>query len=43
MKQKLAAQGTDPVSGAPEVLGDALNKDYAKWAKLVRDRGLKLD
>ncbi|MBK8064900.1 MAG: tripartite tricarboxylate transporter substrate binding protein [Betaproteobacteria bacterium] len=43
VKQKLAAQGTDPVSGAPEVLGDALKKDYAKWARLVKERGLKLD
>jgi len=43
VKQKLAAQGTDPVSGAPELLGDALKTDYAKWAKLVRERGLKLD
>lgn len=43
VKQKLAAQGTDPVSGAPEVLRDALRTDYAKWARLVKERGLKLD
>ena len=28
---------------APEVLGDALKRDYAKWARLVRERGLKMD
>ena len=43
VRQKLLAQGTDPVSGPPELLGDALKQDYAKWAKLVKDRGLKMD
>ena len=43
VRQKLLAQGTDPVSGPPEMLGDALKQDYAKWAKLVKDRGLKMD
>jgi tripartite-type tricarboxylate transporter receptor subunit TctC len=43
VRQKLLAQGTDPVAGPPEVLGNALKADYAKWAKLVKDRGLKMD
>ncbi|MEI6722758.1 MAG: tripartite tricarboxylate transporter substrate-binding protein, partial [Betaproteobacteria bacterium] len=43
VREKLHSQGTDPVSGPPEVLGDALKRDYAKWARLVRDRGLKMD
>ncbi|MCX7158458.1 MAG: tripartite tricarboxylate transporter substrate-binding protein, partial [Proteobacteria bacterium] len=43
VKEKLLSQGTDPLSGAPEVLGDALKRDYAKWARLVRERGLKMD
>ena len=43
VKEKLLSQGTDPLSGTPEVLGDALKRDYAKWARLVRERGLKMD
>jgi tripartite-type tricarboxylate transporter receptor subunit TctC len=40
---KLRSIGLDPLSAPPEVLGEALRRDYATWSKLVRERGLRTD
>lgn len=41
--QKLLGQGVDPVFGAPDLLSEAVKRDYVKWAQLVRQRGIKIE
>jgi len=43
VKDRLIASGMDFVGGAPAELADTLKRDYAKWAKLVKETGLKAD
>jgi len=40
---QMRSLGLDPLSAAPEVLGEAVRRDYATWSKLVRERGLRTD
>lgn len=44
VKQKLnAAGGLDPYTASPEEFNALIRRDYAKFAKLVKDIGLKVD
>jgi tripartite-type tricarboxylate transporter receptor subunit TctC len=44
MKQRfLTAIGGDPVGGTPEQFAADIKTDIARWGKIVRDSGLKLD
>ena len=43
VKDRLIASGMDFVGGTPAELADTLKRDYAKWAKLVKEMGLKAD
>jgi tripartite-type tricarboxylate transporter receptor subunit TctC len=44
VKQKMnAAGGLDPYLTAPEEFSALIRRDYEKYAKVVRDLGLKLD
>jgi tripartite-type tricarboxylate transporter receptor subunit TctC len=43
VRDRLVAQGIEPVSSTPHGLASLLRRDIAKWGKLVRDAGVKLD
>ena len=38
-----STQGTDVRTGTPESLGTWLQTEQAKWAKVVKDSGVKFD
>ena len=37
VRERLTSTGADPVSSTPEQLAELLQRDYAKWGKLIRD------
>ncbi|HVG05509.1 MAG TPA: tripartite tricarboxylate transporter substrate binding protein [Burkholderiaceae bacterium] len=43
IREKLLAQGSEAVGGTPEQLGAVVNSELPKWAKLVKDAGIKAD
>jgi tripartite-type tricarboxylate transporter receptor subunit TctC len=43
MKEMLAKQGTEVRAGAPEALGAFIASEKARWAKVVKDNGIKAD
>jgi tripartite-type tricarboxylate transporter receptor subunit TctC len=40
VRERLISTGADPVLSTPEQLADLLNRDYAKWGKLIRDNNI---
>ena len=43
MRERLAQQGAEPMGNTPEEFAAVIKRDLAKWAKVVRDAGIKLD
>lgn len=43
IREKLLAQGSEAVGGPPEKLGAIVTNELPKWAKLVKDVGIKAD
>jgi tripartite-type tricarboxylate transporter receptor subunit TctC len=43
MRERLTAQGADGVGGTPEAYRRVIQSDFAKWAKVVRASGAKVD
>jgi tripartite-type tricarboxylate transporter receptor subunit TctC len=43
VKQRLAEQGAEPVGNTPEQFATTIQRDLAKWAKVVKDANVKLD
>jgi len=43
VKQRLADQGADPVGNTPEQFAAVIQRDLVKWAKVVKDSGVRLD
>jgi tripartite-type tricarboxylate transporter receptor subunit TctC len=43
LKERLATQGADTVGGTPEDFGRIIRADYAKWARVVKESGAKVD
>jgi len=41
MKDKLIAQGFEPVGGTPEEFGAYIKSEIAKWGKVIRTAGIK--
>ena len=42
-REKLAGMGATPVGGSPEAFGELLRRENAKWAKAIKDAGIKID
>ena len=43
LKSRLAAQGADIAGGTPEAFAKVIRADFAKWAKVVKESGAKVD
>jgi tripartite-type tricarboxylate transporter receptor subunit TctC len=43
MKERLAAQGAEVVGNTPEQFAAFVRDDSAKWAKVVKETGLKIE
>ena len=43
MRERLLAQGADPVPGSPEAFAAFMREETAKWAPVVKQAGVKLD
>jgi tripartite-type tricarboxylate transporter receptor subunit TctC len=43
LKERLASQGADAVGGTPEDFGRIIRADYAKWGRVVKASGAKVD
>jgi tripartite-type tricarboxylate transporter receptor subunit TctC len=41
MRERLIADGTDPVGNTPEEFGRYLREEIVKWAKVAKDAGIK--
>ena len=40
---RLAAMGLRPVGGTPEELSAAMARDLPRWARIVKDAGIRLE
>lgn len=40
VRERLVSTGADPVLSTPEQLADLLQRDHAKWGKLIRDNNI---
>jgi tripartite-type tricarboxylate transporter receptor subunit TctC len=43
VRERLLAQGAEPVSGPPELLRNQLTREMEVWGKLIREAGLKVE
>jgi len=43
VKERLLGQGAEPLSGSPEDLARHVQREIAKYAKIVKDAGVKVD
>jgi tripartite-type tricarboxylate transporter receptor subunit TctC len=43
VREKFAAEGGGPVGGSPQEFAALIVRDYAKWRKVVKDSGAKVD
>ncbi len=43
LREMLAAQGADAVGGTPDAFAKIIRADYAKWAKVVKESGARVD
>jgi tripartite-type tricarboxylate transporter receptor subunit TctC len=43
IRDKLLAQGAEPMPGSPEAFGAFMQEESAKWAPVVKQAGVKLD
>ena len=43
LREKLIAQGTDPVDSNPKTFGIFMKAESAKWARVIKDANIKAD
>ena len=43
VRERLLAQGADPMPGTPETFANFMREEMAKWAPVVKQAGVKLD
>jgi tripartite-type tricarboxylate transporter receptor subunit TctC len=41
--QRLAATGFEPVGSTPAAFADFVRKDIERWARVIRDAGIRMD
>ena len=42
MKKNLDAQGMVPTGGTPQQFNDRIQREYARWVKVVKERNIKV-
>ena len=43
IRERIVADGSEPVGNSPEAFRQFMQADTAKWTKLVKESGAKLD
>jgi len=43
VREKLLAQGAEPMPGSPDAFASFMQQEMAKWAPVVKQAGVKLD
>jgi tripartite-type tricarboxylate transporter receptor subunit TctC len=43
VKQKLATVGAEPVGSTPEQCAQVIRNELAKWTKLIKETGIRLE
>ncbi|MNC93373.1 Tripartite tricarboxylate transporter family receptor [compost metagenome] len=43
LRQRLTQEAFEPIGSTPEYLGDYMKKEIARWAKLVKETGARID
>jgi tripartite-type tricarboxylate transporter receptor subunit TctC len=43
VREKIVAQGGEPLSGTPQQVGAYIRAEVAKWGKVVRASGAKVE
>lgn len=43
VREKLAAQGAEPLTGSPEEAGEFVRREISRWAKVVKAANIRLD
>ena len=43
VKERFQRQGVEPATGTPEQFGELIKSEVARWAKVVKDAGIKAD
>ena len=43
VREKLAAQGAEPLTGSPEQAGEFVRREISRWAKVVKAANIRLD
>ena len=43
VKERFQRQGVEPATGTPEQFGELVKSEVARWAKVVKDAGIKAD
>jgi len=43
LRKRLGEEGADPLGGTPEQFGDLIRTDSVRWAKTVKESGVRLD
>jgi tripartite-type tricarboxylate transporter receptor subunit TctC len=43
VRERLEAQGAEPMPGSPEAFASFMREEMAKWAPVVKQAGVKLD
>jgi tripartite-type tricarboxylate transporter receptor subunit TctC len=43
VKQRLAAEGAEPMGNSPEEFAEQIRKDLARWSKVARDANVKVE
>ena len=43
LKERFAQQGIDPETSTPEQFGKLVADEYARWAKVIRASGIRME